>query len=101
MKSFMEIGPHVFEKSGRQTDTQTHTHIHTHTDAAALYIEDIPQDKFTETCQRHHNDLHNSHHNGRHSAQNERLIMSKYEATTAVLTISKHITTSREGFCVS
>ena len=30
MKSFMEIGPRVFEKSGRQTHTQT--------DAAALYI---------------------------------------------------------------
>jgi len=26
MKSFMEIGPHVFEKSGRQTDRHTHTH---------------------------------------------------------------------------
>jgi len=33
MKSFMEIGPHVLERSGRQTD------IHTQTDAAALYIQ--------------------------------------------------------------
>jgi len=31
MKSFMETGPHVFEKSGRQT------HTHTQTDVAALY----------------------------------------------------------------
>ena len=31
MICFMEIGPHVFEKSGRQT------HTHTQTDAAALY----------------------------------------------------------------
>jgi len=30
MKSFMEIGPHVFPKSGTQT--------HGRTDAAALYI---------------------------------------------------------------
>ena len=30
MKSFVEIGPHVFEKSGRQT--------HTHTYVASLYI---------------------------------------------------------------
>jgi len=29
MKSFMEIGPHVFEKSGRHTDTHTHTHRQT------------------------------------------------------------------------
>ena len=32
MKSFMEISPDVFEKSGKQT------HTHTQTDAAALYI---------------------------------------------------------------
>jgi len=39
MRSFIEIGPHVFEKSGRQTDT----HTHPQTDAATLYIEDYSQ----------------------------------------------------------
>jgi len=32
-EKFMEIGPHVFEKSGNQTDTQT--------DSATLYIDEL------------------------------------------------------------
>ena len=46
MKSFMEIGPHVFEKSGRQTDTQTDRQ----TRQLYIYIQKRPCDKSTFSC---------------------------------------------------